>query len=89
MRLWHACVKSVFKVRARARHGVVHVTRRATAAPWASSASAPNASLLQYGTRWGEAHKWRPAGYRGCHGTLGNLLQGEVVMEIWLTLYSP
>jgi hypothetical protein len=45
-----------------------------------------NASLLEYGVAWGDSHKWQPAGYRGCHGTLGcpdNICCGQGFAEIY------
>ena len=43
-------------------------------------------SLLEYATRWGDAHAWQLAGYRGCHGALGcpdNICSGHSYAEIY------
>jgi rhamnogalacturonyl hydrolase YesR len=45
-----------------------------------------NASLLEYARRWGDAHDWKPAGYSGCHGTLGcpdNIICGQGFADVY------
>jgi rhamnogalacturonyl hydrolase YesR len=51
-----------------------------------------NALLLQYGVNWGEAHRWQPAGYRGCHGNVGcpdNICCGHSYAEIYELKKDP